>query len=497
MYKFKLIDFNVYNKNITKSKYYNIDGNNTDSKNFIIQMFGIDKNGKTASIIVDDFKPFFYIKVDDTWQHSTKTCFINELREKISPFYENSTIDNTFVEQKTLYGFDADKLHKFIKLQFNNTEVLNQVKNLWYNIKKSKTEYIKTLKPEGYIFENTNTYLYEANFPPLLRLFHIKEISPSGWIRLLEKHCKIVKNKKTYCDYEYEVSFENIEKLDINDSVPYKQCSFDIEASSSHGDFPLAIKDYKKLATDIINLLYRLNIQDKNILNKFLLQTILTAFNLTDKYYPDINRVYIKDKSINIDKEYIITRIKILINKIPDTKSIITDYDLNFNNYNLNENSDSDNDNDNIVEINNNEVDYIPKKKITNRYNKKKKILDILLDNECEYKDKINILNYLIYNDKDKLFPELEGDKVTFIGSTFKKYGEDDFYLKHCIVLNGCELPKINNDNKTNIIIETYNTEREVLLAWTSLIQREDPDIVMGYNINTFEITHCFSTVFI
>jgi hypothetical protein len=30
-------------------------------------------------------------------------------------------------------------------------------------------------------------------------------------------------------------------------------CSFDIEASSSHGDFPVPIKSYKKLATNIID----------------------------------------------------------------------------------------------------------------------------------------------------------------------------------------------------------------------------------------------------
>jgi hypothetical protein len=31
--------------------------------------------------------------------------------------------------------------------------------------------------------------------------------------------------------------------------VPYKICSFDIEASSSHGDFPVPKKSYKRLAT--------------------------------------------------------------------------------------------------------------------------------------------------------------------------------------------------------------------------------------------------------
>jgi len=32
--------------------------------------------------------------------------------------------------------------------------------------------------------------LYEANIPPLLRFFHIKDISPSGWIALPLKKIK-------------------------------------------------------------------------------------------------------------------------------------------------------------------------------------------------------------------------------------------------------------------------------------------------------------------
>ena len=34
--------------------------------------------------------------------------------------------------------------------------------------------------------------------------------------------------------------------------VPYKICSFDIEASSSHGDFPVAKKSYRKMLGEII-----------------------------------------------------------------------------------------------------------------------------------------------------------------------------------------------------------------------------------------------------
>lgn len=35
-------------------------------------------------------------------------------------------------------------------------------------------------------------------------------------------------------------------------------------------------------------------------------------------------------------------------------------------------------------------------------------------------------------------FPSLEGDKVTFIGSTFMRLGEKSPYKNHCIVLNSC-----------------------------------------------------------
>ena len=45
--------------------------------------------------------------------------------------------------------------------------------------------------------------------------------------------------------------------IPLNDKetpVPLKICSFDIEASSSHGDFPIPVKTYKKLAGNIMEL---------------------------------------------------------------------------------------------------------------------------------------------------------------------------------------------------------------------------------------------------
>ena len=53
-------------------------------------------------------------------------------------------------------------------------------------------------------------------------------------------------------------------------------------------------------------------------------------------------------------------------------------------------------------------------------------------------------------------------------------------YLNHCIALGDCA-------SVDNAVIEDYSTEQEVLLAWTKLIQRENPDIIIGYNIFGFD----------
>ena len=41
--------------------------------------------------------------------------------------------------------------------------------------------------------------------------------------------------------------------------------------------------------------------------------------------------------------------------------------------------------------------------------------------------------------------------------------------------------------DEKNQIIEVYDNERDVLIAWSKLIQKEDPDIIIGYNIFGFD----------
>jgi DNA polymerase elongation subunit (family B) len=115
------------------------------------------------------------------------------------------------------------------------------------------------------------------------------------------------------------------------------------------------------------------------------------------------------------------------------------------------------------------------------------KVVDLLNSKSQSRETKITLLSDTL----GSIFPKVEGDKVTFIGSTFVKYGQDSNrpYLNHCIALDTCD--NIDKD-VPNAMIESYETEAEVLLAWTRLIQAENPDIIIGYNIFGFDYQFMF-----
>jgi DNA polymerase elongation subunit (family B) len=498
---FRIFDFNIYN---TVSD----DGDDSDSvssgeykpkidKNeFTIQIFGINENRETCSIIVEEFKPFFYIKVGDNWNFKLKEEFVSHLRYKMGSYYSCSLINSKLIKRKKLYGFDGGKYYKFIKLEFNNIQALSKVKNIWYtgykdkNGKEIENTLIKDKKTgkTGYFYKNVYTELYESNIPPLLRFFHLKEISPSGWIAIPKKSTKKITNSKsTHCKYEFITSHKYILPLNNKETrVPFKICSFDIEASSSHGDFPVPIKSYKKLSTDIIECFEKDRVVNEKLskeqMSDLLKYLIFSAFGFDDlgnniDIDIDIDIVYPKIKPrkdrisslietiLTLDKDKILD---IIFKQYRKTKT------QKF--YKKRASDDDEEDQDETSPIYK-RVDYFKKSRTVDN------IIDALYDKKCERDVKIEVLNNLL----DQYFPKLEGDKVTFIGSTFMNYGDSEPNMNHCIVLDTCsKLPM------ENTFIESYKTEKEVLIAWQKMIQREDPDIIIGYNIFGFDYPFMF-----
>ena len=448
---FRLFDFNIPNvKDDDSSDSDDPTHNKSDNKIYNIQMFGINETGETCSIMVENYTPFFYVKVDDKWNEHLKRQFLTYIKKRIGTYYHDSIVSCKLIKRHKLYGFDGHKEHNFIEFKFKNTTIFNKVKYIWY----------KDGKIVPFPFNNTSTELYEANIPPLLRYFHIQNISPSGWIEIPEKYVKESLSNNTTCTYEYSIEFDDVIPLNDKETpVPYKICSFDIEASSSHGDFPLAKKNYKKLATNIIDW-FKVNPTVKKNIRDHLHSFLLTAFQFETKHKHTMDNIYIKKPKLftltDFNKTFDIW-ISTIIKKHYDE-----DETNNLMAYFMEEDNDTTNRSFKASEYNN--------------------VFELLLDANCPYDIKINQLSQSM-----KIFPQVEGDKVTFIGSTFMKYGSKEPYMNHCLVLNTCDK---NFDENT--IIEECETERELLLKWKDLIQTENPDMLIGYNIFGFDYEFMF-----
>ena len=146
---------------------------------FTIQMFGINERGETYSICIPDYKPCFYCKVSSSFSKTNKYALLDMFQSKIK-----DEIEGVLVQRKKLDGFDGQKEHSFLCLKFQSMKSFQTIKNLWYEDIPTKDGKRWGLKPSGFIYQGLRIGLYEANIPPLLRFFHVKEISPSGWIRL-------------------------------------------------------------------------------------------------------------------------------------------------------------------------------------------------------------------------------------------------------------------------------------------------------------------------
>ena len=459
----KLIDFRIIDK-------YN------DESVFYIQMFGINEKRKSFSILIKDFKPFFYIKIPNHWKSNIIDEFMINIKEQIG--YSGKYInDYSIVKKHKLYGFDAYKEHNFIKINCENNFPIYKIKDLYYDKER------QFIFKDGYIFNDESTYIYEVQIPPMLRFFHIQNISPSGWIKIL--HYNKVSEKKTTCNVEIQCGYKNIVSLPNKETiVPYKICSFDIEASSSHGDFPIAIKNYCKVAYDIINYINIKNIDIHNLENE-LYKILQSVFGFM--YNNEIDNVFLKNPKIMSEKHFnkcfnnFISKDIGIKNKNNIDYNNILDYLEKKTKFNDNDNDSEgldNNEKDNSIDDENNTIYNKSKKIKSSKIKKNTTIINYIQDEEPSKIEKVGKLTELM----NEIFPSIEGDKVTFIGSTFLNYQENEPYLNHCLVLGECEKSDVKDT-----IYDSCKNEKELLLKWKDIILKEDPDIIIGYNIFGFD----------
>jgi len=410
--------------------------------NYTIYIYGTTDNNITVCTKVLNFKPFFYVKPPVSWEKLDKKAFSSKFKTLESKLREDS-YESRFKGGKT---FKKKIINNDKQSHFHKIELVIK-KDFWGFTNNKDFRYLKVVVNSLYMYNNLKYFfqsdevikegfkLYESNIDPFLRFIHMKMIKPCGWIKV--SNYEIKDNvPDTICNYNICVDWNDIESVDINKIAPMIVASFDIECTSSHGDFPVAIKNYKKLAQDLCYL------SKRNLDNENLIDYIYNAYFNDVEIKSDfkINRLYSKlaiDEELKKTLKTYESSIRFLLNKVKSTEV-----------------PEDDDDDDEEVS---------GSKKLTSK----------------EYNEIEDALNAKL----SEILPPLEGDKIIQIGVTVNRFGSDEIIYKQMISLNDC-------DAIEGVEVKCCKTEADLLMYWKRLMTKLNPDIIIGYNIWGFDIEY-------
>lgn len=215
-------------------------------RELVIHLFGSTETGKPVRVDVTGFRPTIYLRLPEN--------NMNRAVDSIRKYLSTQEIDFnslTFkkVNRKIFYGFTANTYYPFLEITMPSLGLFRAVRNLFLD------EHLNpmTKEPLEGVLRGKMIEVYEANIDPMLRFLHVQNIKPCGWV-------KIVGGKDLIDDIDgnewvISCSYEDVQPSSNNlVSAPFLTASWDIECLSLTGDFPLAIKNWKKTAKECLTI---------------------------------------------------------------------------------------------------------------------------------------------------------------------------------------------------------------------------------------------------
>jgi DNA polymerase elongation subunit (family B) len=247
------------------------DSTSSEGRVFQIILFGTTAKGDTVTLAVSGFKPFFYVRVPDclATSASAKKAFSAWIMNGVA----NHAAVNTsvvFEQHKTLFDYNGGALGTFAKITVpsmatwrsmkdrfltkNSTPISWETVSLFGDaavgilLAAERSDDIHDLAPDG---KKIGLKVYEANIDPVLRWFHIQDVSPSGWVSVPAGLWDENTDGDACTTISAITDSESVKPGPAAAVAPFLVASWDIECNSSHGDFPIANKTWRKPLRDL------------------------------------------------------------------------------------------------------------------------------------------------------------------------------------------------------------------------------------------------------
>jgi DNA polymerase elongation subunit (family B) len=214
-----------------------------ENKEYIIQLFGSTATGQSVQVDVIGFRPTFYLALPEQNPRGAVDAIRTYLTCQGVPL---SKLTLKQIERKKFYGFTANKPFPFLEISAPSLALFRTLKNLFLNDKSEP----KTRRALSSPYKRSECpEVYEANLDPMLRFFHIQNISPCGWLQI-EGGMDLVEDP-TNTTWTLTAHYTDILPYQQPTTAPFKLASWDIECYSQTGDFPVAKKELAKVASTL------------------------------------------------------------------------------------------------------------------------------------------------------------------------------------------------------------------------------------------------------
>jgi DNA polymerase elongation subunit (family B) len=516
--EFQIIDWNHSDYDFDECDLTNNDNDIEDNGNgrkttlrYLIKMFGRMRDGRSVSVNVRNYTPSFYVKLPV----GVKKSNIDSIKEIFTP-YLSSIHTIKLIKRKDFWGFTNNADFFFLHINFLNVRSLRMMEKILTT---------KTFRVSG--IGRWTPKLYQSNIEPYLRFIHAKNIRSCGWVRI-ETYDIDEEIQRTTCDINVSVDWKDVESIESSDTAPFVLSSFDIECTSSHGDFPVPKKDYLKTSRELLELYRKSSGLTPTKLHETFVKALTNIYNSQPSDTADLSIVYPKRnvnlKAINrLFKEHASDIINIcgglvqihvpddVFDKVEDDNNIVWNirrdelydstvaesvegddadrvegdgaagdidsdgveedgYDVDEDAEDGGDDADADDDADDLDAAHTAFQRYFGKSKSKNED-------AVKLANDKIVKQ----LNYKLTHN----LPALEGDPVIQISLVAQKVGEFQFE-RYIFTLDTC-------DPIPGIIVYECKTERELIIKWAEKVAEVDPDIITGYNIFGFDLFYLYS----
>lgn len=230
----------------SRRKKKHVTQNFTQSKEFVIHLFGADETGRSIRCDVTGFRPTLYLRLPED---KTSQC-ADTIKQYInSQGIPMGQLNIKRITKKIFYSFTANTFFPFLQIDVPSLTMFRNLRSLFLDENLNP----KTRKPLDGPMRGKVVEIFEANIDPMLRFLHTQGIQPCGWVSIKDGKNSISEDSESgiviECDYEQVIPTKGPRV-----SAPFLTASWDIECFSMTGDFPLAKRTWTKTAKDLINL---------------------------------------------------------------------------------------------------------------------------------------------------------------------------------------------------------------------------------------------------